>query len=324
MNLQKKILVTLFALGTTIVGCDSLIYDDLKDCPQGVYVKFYSMTPCAQDSTFIGAVSDMHVFAFNENNTLVSTVSQKNAILSKDFNLLIPVSNGYYSFIGWAGVNTDLFSVNTFKVGVTTKKDVILTLRSQNKQAKALGNHIVWQGESPVVLLNDPANVGTEYKYTAVNLQEVTNRVNVTVELHESILKDSYPQDFEIKMMSANGIIHIDGSMPLKGEILNYPGTTSYTLNSTKSEFSLMSLKTGYSNRVIIKNKKKNEVIWEGDLIGSILMKNENVNLSCQHDFDVKFVIKDKCLDCGTYICWAIFVNNWQIHSYETELGNNH
>ena len=41
MNLRNKILITLFTLGTIFWGCDSLIYDDLADCPQGVYVKFY-------------------------------------------------------------------------------------------------------------------------------------------------------------------------------------------------------------------------------------------------------------------------------------------
>ena len=62
MNVQNKILITLFALGTIFWSCDSLIYDDLADCPQGVYVKFYSMTPCAADSTFLGSVSSLTLF----------------------------------------------------------------------------------------------------------------------------------------------------------------------------------------------------------------------------------------------------------------------
>ena len=62
----------------------------------------------------------------------------------------------------------------------------------------------------------------------------------------------------------------------------------------------------------------------QGDLLGTVLLKNDNVNLACDNDFNVKFVIKDKCLNCGTYICWAIYVNDWQIHSYETELGGGY
>ena len=89
MNIQNKILITLFALGTILWGCDSLIYEDLSDCPQGVYVKFYSMTPCAVDSTFIGQVSDLHLFAFNEQDILVSVATQKNVNLDKNNQWLL-------------------------------------------------------------------------------------------------------------------------------------------------------------------------------------------------------------------------------------------
>ncbi|MDY4250261.1 FimB/Mfa2 family fimbrial subunit [Bacteroides pyogenes] len=323
MNIQNKILTTLFALGTMLWGCDSLIYEDMKNCPQGVYVKFYSMTPCAVDSTFIGQVSDLHLFAFNEKDVLVSASTKKNVNLDKNNQTLVPVTKGYYSFIGWAGVN-EKFTVISFKEGITTKKDVMLILKSQSKQAEALGNHQVWQGTSPVVYLQDPAVVGSEYKHTTVNLQEKTNRVNAEIELHKSILKDADPKDFMVEITSANGTMNIDGSMPLKTDVLTYPSVITYTDKSVKAQFSLMDLKTGYSNLITVRNVRTKEVIWQSDLIGSILLKNPDVNLECKHDFDVKFVIKDKCLDCGTYICWSIFVNEWQIHSYETELGDEY
>lgn len=320
MNLQNKILITLFALGAILWGCDRLVYDDLSDCPQGVYVKFYSMTPCAVDSAFIGQVSDVHLFTFNAQDVLVSVTSQQNVNLDKNNQLLVPVSNGYYSFIGWAGVN-DKFTVASFTEGVTTKKDVMLTLKSQNKQAVDLGNHKVWQGASPAVFLEDPALVGTKYEYTTINLQEVTNRINVEVELHESILESANPRDFSIEMTSANGTMNIDGTMPLNTEVLHYPTKITYTDNKATAHFSLMDLQTGYNSQITVKNTAQDEVIWQGDLLGTLLLKNSNINLACDNDFDVKFVIKDKCLNCYTYICWSIYVNDWLIHSYETELG---
>lgn len=323
MNLQNRIWITLLALGTILWGCNSLVYDDLSDCPQGVYVKFYSMTPCEVDSTFIGQVSDLHLFAFNEQDMLVSMTALKDVNLDRNNQILVPLSNGYYSFIGWAGVN-DKFTMSSFTEGVTTKKDVMLTLKSQNNRAVALGDHKVWQGISPVVFLEDPAEVGTQYKYTAVNLQEVTNRINVEVELHESVLGDTDPRDYVIEISSANGTINIDGTMPLNKEALTYPATIAYTNNNLTASYSLMDLKTGYNNLISVKNVVTDELIWQGDLLGTVLLKNDNVNLACDNDFDVKFVIKDKCLNCGTYICWAIYVNDWQIHSYETELGGDY
>lgn len=319
MNLQTKLLIALFALGTIFWGCDSLIYEDLSECPQGVYVKFYSMTPCAVDSTFIGQVSDLHLFAFNDKDILVSATQQKNVFLDKDYEVLMPVSDGYFYFIGWAGVNEN-FTPGTFVEGVTTKKEVMLTLKSQNNQAVGLESHRVWQGVSPVVFLEDPAEVGTMYKHTAVNLNEVTNRVNVEVELHESIINDITPQDFEIEIVSGNGVMNIDATMPLNQQVLTYPSTITFSENSQTAKYSLMKLRTGYNNTITIRNKKKDEIVWQGDLIGSILLKNENINLDCQNDFDIKFIIKDQCVDCETYICWEIYVQDWLVHSYQMEM----
>ncbi|ERI81932.1 hypothetical protein HMPREF1981_02801 [Bacteroides pyogenes F0041] len=322
MNLRNKILLAIFALGT-IVGCDSLIYDDLKDCPQGVYVSFYSKTPCAEDSTFIGDVSDLYLFAFDENNILAGSTFLKNASLTRDYHILMPLKQGYYTFVAWTGIN-DLFDIPSFKTGATKKTDLMLTLRAQNNQVKALGSHKVWQGASPSVMLPSTEKEGSIYKYTAVNLQEVTNRINVEIAIHESIREKVNPQDFAVEITSANGKMNIDRRIVGGSDVLNYPASIDYTSSSLKASFTLMDLKMGYNSMITLRNTKTNEIIWQSDLIGSILLKLPNVNLDCRNDFNVKFEIKDKCLDCYTFICWAIYVNNWQIHSYETELGDGY
>ena len=217
MNLQNKIWIMLFALGIIMWGCDSLIYEDMADCPQGVYVGFYAMTPCAVDSTFIGNVSDLHLFAFDDKDLLVSVTHLEKVSLDKNFKTLVPVTNGYFSFIGWTGVN-DKFTIGDFKTGATTKKEVMLTLKSDNKRAVALDDQQVWQGESPSVFLDAPERVGSRYESTAVHLRQVTNRIHVEVELHESLWEDAKPEDFVIEIASANAKMLIDGSMPLKQE----------------------------------------------------------------------------------------------------------
>lgn len=320
MNLLHKTLIALFALATMLWGCAYLVNEDMTKCPQGVNVMFYSKTPCAVDSTFIGQVSNLHLFAFNEREVLASIVTMENVNLDRNFQAYVPVSNGYYTFIGWAGVN-EKFDVASFTVGLTTKDDLMLRLKSIGDQAEDLSGHQVWQGISPVVLLENPKDVGSQCKYTAVNLQEVTNRINVEVELDESILEDTNPRDFVIEVSSANGSMNIDGSMPLNTAELKYPTSLAYTDTKVMAYYSLMDLQIGYNNKITVRNIVKDEVIWESDLLGTILLKNSNVNLACDNDFDVKFVIKDRCLNCYTYICWAIYVNGWQIHSYETELG---
>ncbi len=321
MNLRSKILMTLFALGTILMSsCDSLIYEDMTDCPQGVYVKFYSMTPCAVDSAFIGNVPSLTVFAFDDRDLLAVVVVEQNVNLNSDFNVFFPVSNGNYSFTAWAGIDGN-FDVRSFTPGVTTKKDVMLALNATDAIAANLQNTRVWRGESPVVNLPNPAEYGTVYKYTAVNLQEVTNRIKLIVEI-DPLVEDVTPQDLAVAVSSANGVININGTMPIGSEILNYPIlNTSYTDNSVTWDFTLMELVTGYNNRLNIVYAERDHVVFNGDLIGSILLNTieNNVNLACENDFTVKFVLRDYCAECATHFSCGIFVNGWPVHSYEIE-----
>lgn len=326
MNLRNKILMTLFALGTIFWGCDSLIYDDLADCPQGVYVKFYSMTPCESDSTFIGSVPSLTVFAFDENNKLVTSVTQQSVNLSRDFEVLLPVSDGNYTFVAWAGVD-DNFTKGTFTNGATTKKDVMLTLNATAGVAANLNGTRVWQGESPVVFLPDPDEYASFYEHTAVNLQEVTNRIEVIVEFDKATMKDYNPEELHVEVASANGTMRIDGSMPLNEVPLIYPFSgPAFDDNVATWNYYLLDLKTGYDNKLHIYytgNEEEGETVFNGDLIAMILLAAEDgkANLDCDNDFTIKVIIKDYCVECWTHFSCSIYVNDWLVHSYSTEIG---
>lgn len=325
MNLRNKILITLFALGTIFWGCDSFIYDDLDDCPQGVYVKFYSMTPCASDSTFIGSVPSLTVFAFDENEKLVTSVTQHEVNLSRDYEVLMPVSDGNFTFTAWAGIDNK-FTISTFTNGVTTKKDVMLKLNTSSNLAGNLSGTQIWQGESPVVFLPDPAEYGKLYKLTFVNLQEVTNRVQIIVEFDKATMKEYDPKELHVEVTSANGTSNIDGSMPLNEAAITYPSTPVYGENISTWNYTMMDLKTGYNNKLHIYytgNKQEGETVFNGDLIASILLRavDKGVNMDCENDFTVKFLIKDYCVECWTHFSCSVYVNDWLVHSYSTEIG---
>ncbi|WP_297329929.1 FimB/Mfa2 family fimbrial subunit, partial [uncultured Bacteroides sp.] len=242
--------------------------------------------------------------------------------LSREYEILMPVSNGSYSFVAWAGVN-DAFTTTSFTKGVTTKKDLMLTLKLAEGLAPNLSATRVWQGESETVFLPNPDEQGSFYEHTAINLKEITNRLTVSVEIDSSV-KEITPRDLTISVSSANGNINIDGTMPITNPLLTYPTIQSaLTDNSVTWNFALMDLKTGYQNRLKIDYPAKEQTLFDGDLIGSILLNtiDSNINLECENDFVVKFVLKDYCETCGTHFSCEIYVNNWRVHSYETELG---
>lgn len=320
--------MSLSILGVILGGCDSLIYDNLEDCPQGVYVKFYSMTPCETDSTFIGNVPTLSVFAFDENDKLVIINNQQNVSLSRDFEVLMPVSNGNYNFVAWAGVNDD-FSVENFIPGTTTKQDVMMTLKMNDSKAVQLGDHKVWQGESRTIHLPDPAISGALYKYTAVNLREVTNRIKLIVEFDRTTMKEKLPKDLRVEVSSANSIMHIDGTTKRNAQAVEYPAQDVVITDDVGEwNYSLLDLVTGMNNNLKITLEEEGDdsgeekLVFDGDLIASILLraKESGVSLDCENDFVVKFEIKDYCVECWTHFSCNIYVNNWLVHSYSSDL----
>jgi hypothetical protein len=283
------------------------------------------MTPCASDSTFIGSVPSLTVFAFDENDKLVTSVTQQNVTLSQDFEVLVPVSNGNFTFTAWAGINTN-FTVSTFTNGITTKKDVMMKLSSSSTIAPNLNGMRIWQGESPIVYMPDPSEYGTLYKQTSINLHEVTNRVKIIVEFDKATMKSYNPKELHVEVSSANGTMNIDGSMPLNETSVTYPSIPVDGENIATWNYTMMDLKTGYNNKLHIYytgNKSEGETIFNGDLIASILLRavDKGVNMDCENDFTIKFLIKDYCVECWTHFSCSVYVNDWLIHSYSTEIG---
>ena len=316
MKLSNKLMITLFALGMIFASCDTLIYANLEDCPQGVYVKFFSMTPCDTDSSFIGEVSSLTLFAFDKNDKLVITTTKTDVTLSRDYDILVPVSNGEFSFIAWAGLN-DNFIIGNFTPGTTTKQDVMMTLKEASGKAANLKGAKVWQGESPKVFLPDPNEWASYYEYTAVNLQEVTNRVKLVIDFDPDFLPVT-TDDLEVTLTSDNGTMLINGQIATGNPVITYP---AYDLtNGSRSisfDYTVLDLVQGRTNNLRVYYSGTNQVIFDGDLIKDLILNTDgSINLSCENDFTIRMNLKS----LETHLSVGIWVNNWKVHSYETEL----
>lgn len=325
MNRVHHIILPLLTLLALTVSCSKIIYEDLEECPQGVYISFYNQTPCMEAPEAVGEVNGLYVFAFDLNDVLVTVKKVTGWVdLTEVYKVeLPPVENGQYSFIAWGGTPDQYFTLGNFVEGTTTKKDVMLRLRAESDKAISLGEHKVWQGESRVVSLPDRKEYGTVYANVSINMLEVTNRINITLRLHESV-RDRYDiDDFDILTYSADGTYLINRRMPLGTPTLNYPGVELYKDKFARTlSFTLMELKSGYHNLLRLHNKKEKKDFLEQDLLGKVLLENPNVNLECTHDFDIVLELEDKCKDNNLVI--NIFINNYQIHSFPVNLINRY
>lgn len=349
MNLPNKLTGVFFTLGLGFLlsGCESMFHDDLDNCPQAVYVKLYNTT-CKADSIGLNTQSNVHLLAFDEDNRLAASTELKDIDLGnkqKGFTeVRLPIKSDtpdqdrVYNIYAWTGVNGK-FSAEA-KIG--DKKDqVFASLRSgAESQYVNLGSDRVYFGQAGrSVVLKNPAKNGSQEDHIAVPVGELTYRLNVSVVLDKSMLGRKNPpsiREFGLQINSGNGTYNYDGTHAINSAINGYQpnGPVVYNDTALVAKYTVMDLQTGLGSQVRISHSKNGQtrdvempIDIQHDLIAAILAyasKPENkfsFNLNCEHDIDLKFLIKDKCDGCGQYMCTGVFINDWLVHTFDTELG---
>ncbi len=312
MNLRRKIIGLLLIVSGTLMlgGCDAVIFEDILDCPQGVYIKFYSKTPCDVDSLYPADIKNLHVYVFDTNDKYVNVYTADNVTISKDYEFLIPIyPHGKYSFVAWSGIDSH-YLLKDLQTGVTTKDDLLLQLKRASAVAENIKGTTLYAGTSEYVFLPDPEDIqAAYYEHTAINMREYTNRVEVIVEGF------SKPEDYEVDIAMRNGDYAVKGNILLGMEMLHYPPEYTYTDNKLSAKFTLLKLETGYDDWLTIKTKDGKKIFYQEDFLGTLLLQNPDVNLSCDNDFVIKFKVEE---DNGSYYVVEVWVNNWLIHTYKT------
>ncbi|MBD8349946.1 FimB/Mfa2 family fimbrial subunit [Dysgonomonas sp. HGC4] len=300
-------LIFLLLIALIFLDLNGCIYDHTDDCPQGIDIRLYSKTPCRTDTVY-PRLSSLELNVFDRHDKQVSYRITNDSVLTKHYTKRLKADNGLYNVIAWAGLDTDPFE-RSFS---DEKSGLLFRLKRSNGLAASLEGKRIYYGKSPAVFLPDPTEYGSVFESTFINLQEITNRLTIQVE--------GLPPtgDYEIVIKSANGSMNTDGSIA-PDDLIEYGSQTAFTNGLLEARITVLKLVTDQYSSLIISNKTDNSELYRGDLLGTLLLKNPDVNLDCDHDFSIRFSIRDQC-GCGTYMIAAIWVNNWLVHSYTTEL----
>ncbi len=111
-----SLIPALMAACLTLTGCNSLIYDDLSECPAQLDVKFQFNYTLDRGEAFAAQVHSVNVWAFDQNGNFVWTGSASgDALTDPDFKLQTPLGAGTYDFVAWCGLEgNDDFSLATY------------------------------------------------------------------------------------------------------------------------------------------------------------------------------------------------------------------
>ncbi|MDO4715720.1 MAG: FimB/Mfa2 family fimbrial subunit [Bacteroidales bacterium] len=336
---MNKLLLAIFTLATAFTSCDTLIYDQTDDCPQGVYLKYYAQSTCDDTLTTFyndfGKAASLTIFAFNQNDKLVSWRQVDQVDLTQDYHYLYEIQNGNYYFHTWVNATKADLTRGNFEVGVTTPTDLGFALRKDHEGTLVnidTAIHI-WEGRSDsVVFLPDPNVVRTEWFDTvATSLEDQTKKVRVTLEgLHpDSVLgmqvyleKGNYSKELDgtpwytaRSRMNANyrylpgHRIDVDSTSNPNDYIVLNDSTVSY-------DFKTLTLYPTDVDRLVIKTPS-GTTLWDKSLGGTILLRNDwtGISLNCDYKFHVRFRVRSY-----NYLSVDVMIGPWIVHSYETDL----
>lgn len=308
MAKRFKYNLLLIAALSFIMACSNS--NSLDGCARGVLaVSFYSKTACQPNAFYPEEITDLLVCVFDDNDILTENRRVEGISLSEEYTVRFSdMEEGLYTVLAWSGIFGDDFETEELRNGSTGKEDLLFRLkRTTDNRANSIDGQIVYFGESRTVYIKNDVPASA-----SVNLLETTNRITVSVEGLEDDLSN-----YLIIIESANGSMNIDGSIA-EDEAISYQAIDLSDTDLLSAAFTTLKLETGVETTLRIISLPDYDELFNGSLLGTLLLKNPEINLNCDHDFTILFTAEDQC-DCGTYAITAIRINNWLIHSYDTD-----
>ncbi|MCD8260429.1 MAG: FimB/Mfa2 family fimbrial subunit [Bacteroides sp.] len=286
--------------------------EDRCDGLRGVDIRFYSSTVCQTDTVYPQQIKDLLYGVFDEKEVLVFYEQLSDVELSAGYSRRAELISGLYTVIAWSGISQEYYTVSGWQTGVTRKSDLLLRVIRKESKVTLPAEISLFYGESAALYIPDNKDPKTYYAQAAVNMLEITNRLTISVEGLTN------PEDFEVVIEADNGSMNVNGTLATD-ELIEYQATENVTGGVLNASVTLMKLETGITNTLVIRDRNSGTEVFRGNLLGTLLLKNPEVNLACDHDFTIRFTAEDQC-ECGTYIMTEIWVNNWLVHSYDFEM----
>jgi len=279
---------------------------------QGLQIYFYQKTVCQTDTLYPEEIKEILLAIFDKEERLVTYTHESIPVLESGYFQQVETDPGLYSVVAWSGIDEAYYDLQELQPGTTKKSDLLFRLKRTQQQASDITGSKVFYGESAAVYVQENENEGDLFEKASVNMQEITNRINISI----TGLENS--DAIEVYIESDNGSMNIDGSLA-SDDTVRYTAEMSEDGSVLIAGFTTLKLQTGMENTIVIHDSASGKDIFNGSLLGALLLMNPGVNLACDHDFNIRFEVEDTC-QCGTYVIMKVYVNNWLVHSYETEV----
>lgn len=305
-----------------LAGCHLCVYEDLSDCPQGVDFGFYVQSPCAAEPSYPSEIRQARLFAFDEQGRLVGEIPVPELKLSKDFLLRTDYYRvGKSDFIVWAGSDLSLLDFGSFTPGTTTKEQMIVSLKRQAESFAGLIPPIyIGRPDKGPLTQEDRSALGTFYDRVDIHLDQITNRLRITLAGLDPEHK------YSVRVEDDNSKYHIDGTFAPDSRFSYLPEDLAMEERTVTATIDVMRLAKGRHALLIVTDTTDGKVILRKNLVEELLLsedgdaKSRPYSLECDHLFDIRIDFKLD-LDKGNYVAVTAIINKWNVVFRDVTLG---
>lgn len=291
------LLISLF-----FAACDCCIYDNLKNCPQGIAFRFASETPCG-DVLKLDELKQLHVQVYNSKGRFVQQYDEKDITVTSDYVLSIPfyAPGDSYHFVFWGMQNDKAYILSQNQLELNLK------FRAENNTVTTTHLPALFYGAIHGHKIIDRRDLGTQIDTLAVNM-----------------LPYSYPLTLNVQGLEPNKKYTVEISdnnirFDWNGRVLDKPVTymcqASNVGDMKTVTLDVMRLVRPSNAVVRIKEQATGKVVYTMPM-EKILQEMERLHHVSIHPDCLKSLridLKVKLEPDGTYAGVSVRINQWNL-----------
>ena len=330
---KLKMLAVAVALASTLISCDSVIYDGEGDCSIKYRIEFEYEKNMEFADAFASKVGSVALYVFDKSGVLVEQQSQSGeALAADDYAMILELEPAEYNLLTWCGVDGKSFTTPAATVGKTTLEQMICTM---SRKSGAEGSYVdedlsaLFHGLKKITYSNEPG-IHTE----VLSLTKNTNNFRVILQQTWSDSADAEEVDinmFDFAIIDNNGKMDYDNSVMEDEQIVYRPWEISSgkvdidaDIYSTRANLATVSvaeittarLMTDHRPMLVVTNKQSGERVLSVPIVDYALLVKGNYNRSMddqeyldrQDEYNLTFFIHD-----GKWVSSQIIINSWRV-----------
>ena len=307
---MKRLKFSLSYLFTALALLTSCINDDLSDCNRGVRV-YFSYDGSSSQSLSSLDVSRITLLAFDASGRYVGEWIDEAPVLNADYNIPVPLDQGKYRFVAYAGLVSPCSLTPASPVaGETLFNQMAFNLdtRSDGAVTSVLSNiYHSYYPEFEVL-------AGVADQKVTLPLVEMTNRIHLTVEG-----LNTHTSEFSLRIDDKNGDYDLSNAFN-SDRSLFYSSSCSKKAAEDVLESSLTVLRLSRDRRtpvLSLREETSDKAYYEENLISLILLlesKVGTIDFAKTHDFHITLTF-DASLNV------TVAINGWVLNEQSGPLS---